>query len=423
MTDSENDSGAAASVSATAAGGWAQGKSAKVQAIGLTVLVGTWLATAYHYVLGVYYRITYPANTYLFRPEDRFHDLYNSMEYARRLLSGNSDVVPYSPLATSLMAVFGHLSNAWARTLALGVFAAFVAMFVWTQFAGGLGWRKTHRATLTFIVAAMSYPVLFVADRANEEMFVFMAIVAFVYFYLVRKSPWSGVFLGIAIAYKIFPAVLLVLILADRRWKDLAVAAATVVGSTLITALGLGIVSGLGLVGVLKGWYKTLFVGHVGYSSTLEAAQHGHSLWGLVVSSVGLLQGGDPVGLSTSAYAVFALVTFLGLVLYVCFVERTPWKRVALLIIAMVLLPYESHDYTLVHLLVPMALFVNAPRTKWDAIYALLFGLVMVPLDYAPVIAEVSTAAFAYPLLLVLMASLIIASRQRGAMSQMVGHA
>lgn len=382
-----------------------------VQIMGLTVLVGTWLATAYHYVLGVYYRIGYPANTFLFRPEDRFRDLYNSMEYARRLLNHQSDVVPYSPLATSLMSVLGHLPNSWARTLTVTSFLIVVALLVWTRFVSGLGWSRLQKAMVTFIVATMAYPVLFVADRANEEMFVFMAIVAFAHFYLVRKSPWAGVFLGFAIAYKIFPGVLLILMLADRRWRDLAITIATVVGSTLVTAFGLGIASGYGLIGVLGGWYRTLFVGHVGYSSTLEAAQHGHSLWGLIVSMAGLAQGGDPVGLSTTAYAVFALVAFLALSAYICFVERTPWKRLALLVIAMVLLPYESHDYTLVHLLVPITLFVSSRRTSWDIVYALLFGLLLIPFDYAPVIAEVSTAAFIYPAVMICIVILIISQR------------
>jgi hypothetical protein len=49
----------------------------------------------------------------------------------------------------------------------------------------------------------------------------------------------------------------------------------------------------------------------------------------------------------------------------------------------MLLLPHISADYKLLHVFIPLFLFVNSEaRSKLDALYVSLFGLLLIPKDY-----------------------------------------
>jgi hypothetical protein len=84
------------------------------------------------------------------------------------------------------------------------------------------------------------------------------------------------------------------------------------------------------------------------------------------------------------------------------------------LVVCALLLPMENHDYTLIHLFLPLALFVLAAgcgRRWW--LVALLFAVPLVPADYVyfsfqGFVYDVSTSVLVYPaaLLALLVAAL-----------------
>ena len=89
---------------------------------------------------------------------------------------------------------------------------------------------------------ALSYPVLFTLDRGNLEMVIFLLVGGMFYFVYRRESQWgAGLCLAAAIAMKVYPATLMVLLIAERRFKAAIVAAvgavALTVGSTGALAL------------------------------------------------------------------------------------------------------------------------------------------------------------------------------------------
>ncbi len=87
----------------------------------------------------------------------------------------------------------------------------------------------------------------------------------------------------------------------------------------------------------------------------------------------------------------------------VLFVEMAFWKRVALLVFAMNLLPYVSGDYKLLHIFIPLLLFVRSPeKTARDWLYCLLFHLVVDPEDYLrlPINPEAASNVFFNPLIM-----------------------
>ncbi|HET6351104.1 MAG TPA: glycosyltransferase family 87 protein [Coriobacteriia bacterium] len=388
-------------------------KNRRALLITLTVVAGTWLSSVFHYVLGIYRKYPYPLNTFLFKPGRRFDDFYGDLDRASLLLRGHSMDMPYSPFGTSLMGLFSLIPvQKIAFGLALLSFSVVVIAILWDHVATEMRGRATVVGLLvTTAIATMSYPVLFTVDRGNEEIFLFMLLAAFTYLFLKKRSSLAAVALGAAIAYKMYPGVFIVLFIADRKWKELGIAIAAAIGFEALATLALSVVSGFSVPQLLQHWYESLFVGHVGYADTLGAHQHGHSLWGVVTVAYRLVTGAFPSDPMRTAYVVFALVSFVVLSAYVIRFERTDWKRFTLLFAAMLLLPFESHDYTLVHLLIPIALFAEAELDKWDFGYALLFGLLLVPLDYVLLISTVSTSSFLYPALLVAIVCAIVYQR------------
>jgi hypothetical protein len=70
-------------------------------------------------------------------------------------------------------------------------------------------------------------------------------------------------------------------------------------------------------------------------------------------------------------------------VVYAVFVEQDLWKRVAVLVLVMLLLPPLSADYKLLLLYVPLYLFVESDKpSRLDPAYLAVFGLLLVPKSY-----------------------------------------
>jgi hypothetical protein len=82
-------------------------------------------------------------------------------------------------------------------------------------------------------------------------------------------------------------------------------------------------------------------------------------------------------------YMLFSLVYISLIALYIMFVEKIFWKQIALLVFSFNLLPYVSADYKLIHLFIPLLLFINAEeKSDHDLLYIVLFGLLMIPKAY-----------------------------------------
>ena len=65
-------------------------KEKKLNILCSIVVVGFGIAVLFHYLMGVYFKLDYPYNTFLFRSDDRFNDFFNP-------LRGSYDRDPYNP--------------------------------------------------------------------------------------------------------------------------------------------------------------------------------------------------------------------------------------------------------------------------------------------------------------------------------------
>ena len=111
-------------------------------------------------------------------------------------------------------------------------------------------------------------------------------------------------------------------------------------------------------------------------------------------------------------YSIIALVVFGFVAIYIIYKEDVFWKRVALLTISTILLPQVSFDYKLIHLFIPLMLFINYSKSsKFDIPYAVMFGLLLIPKDYYIITQDVSIAVLLNPLIMMMTACTIIYDR------------
>jgi hypothetical protein len=142
-----------------------------------------------------------------------------------------------------------------------------------------------------------------------------------------------------------------------------------------------------------------------------EGIYFGHSLFGLLKFIMLIKNKIQLTVLIFMPYLVVALTGFILISLYIIFIEKEFWKKVALLVFAMNLLPFVSGDYKLLHIFIPLFLFINnGVKTKLDYVYTILFGLLLIPKDYYhyPPIPEVTISVMLNPLIMLAITFLII---------------
>ena len=353
------------------------------------VLVGFVVAVAYNYLMGTYLERPYPFGTFLFRPNDRFGDFVrqaiNSINLDPYTSTRHGFASNYPPLTHVFLYMFTKLS------LPVAV-VAFVSLFLAGHFALGCRFFQADTRVGTFwnafVLTFLSYPVLIAVDRGNMETYVFLLLAGFVLAYRSGHFRLAAVFVGLAAAMKIFPILLAVMFLADRRYREflLALLVPAVITVACFALMGQGFEFNLfSFLNNLRSFGSLYGIG-------IEGWMFGHSLFGLVKVVLAAVAPGALVENTTAAYMpyqVVALVILVATLAHVVFVEPTLWKRLALLVICMCLLPVTSGDYKLIHLYLPLYLFIqDGSRISHDRLLAVLFGLLLIPKAYLPLFPE-----------------------------------
>jgi hypothetical protein len=392
-------------------------KQSRVRLLVTIVLVGMVTAIAAHFVATFYLDFGIPRATFLFKPSDYFNDWYNPYLYAKAFLhNGATDHSVYFPFAFFTVVAATIMPPQVGFDLLVVVFLGVVVLML-------RGWVvDCEDDTLTkvqyaFVLSVLSYPVIFVIDRGNLEMLLFVFIALFFYFLYARRSPWlAALFLGAAIAFKLYPATLLLLLLAERRFKVLGLSIAMAFGLTALGAGASGVLGHHSFMEIVR-MSTSDKAGYQQYFVYLDGGlQHGHTLWGLL-RIPGFLHGTPVTVGDTRIYTGVAAIVFLALSTYVLFYERERWKRVLFSMVPAILLPFTSGDYTLIHMYFPLVFFLNAPRTsRWDSVYVILFALLLIPVDYHYFSVEldgVSVSVVIYPIIMIALMMLAIVDRQR----------
>ncbi len=296
----------------------------------------------------------------------------------------------------------GHARFAYPPTLA-PVFEAFYALphrtsfflfcfvAVWTAL---LFWAKQlllHRlrfpgGSLVFWgCMAFCYPAAFLLDRGNFEIFVWAAVLTGVFLYVRGRFTLCGLAFGLAAAFKIYPVLLLGLLLYRRSVRAFLIGLATATSCTALSLWWSGptfLEAARGFAGGIGGFQQS-------YAGTLRFAEirYDHSLFSVV--KVLAVHTGRSFQQYSHTYYLVGAVFFGGL--YVFRIRRGPWlNHLVFLTICMILLPPVSYLYTLVHLYVPAMLLAagllgTASNIRWPgACTVLCLLLLMLPIDVYP---------------------------------------
>ena len=297
--------------------------------------------------------------------------------------------IAYPPLGAVLYAPlysFGH-----PVVFYLGIFALWLAIAIGEvrQRLIDHGIDQVTAMLFPLTLAAVSFPIEGLIQRGNTELFVWILTAVGIWAFLRDRDKMSAVLWGLAAATKLYPMILLALLLAKLRLKAFVLGLATFVVASLLSMAYMGPSMSVALRRSLRNVF-----GYQNFRAS-ELNLHGfaanHSAF-VPVRFAALVLGGAAVNL-TNLYYLFGALVFIGL--FVGRVRKMPVTNQVLVVTAfMVLLPPISYFYTLTNLYVPflmlMFLAIRAERAG-----VRIPGLMGTVLLFVPIFA--SFTIFTYP--------------------------
>ena len=393
----------------------------KIETGAHVLLTGFLLSSIYSIVLSIFFHKTYPYDTFLFRRDDVFGDYTNLV-----VISNDPYAVlrgwPNFPVLYKILSAFNLLPVKIGLFLFLSLFVIFFVYVNWKNLK-----EKSSTSTFrnVFVYSFLTYPFLIAIDRANLEIFVFMCLYFFIFYY--KKHPIAAsIALSLAIALKAFPVIFAFIFFIDKKYKYIIWTGLT---TALITFAAYATMPG-GFLLNLKLHLENLRLYNINYGLQNNGLMFGNSLLGgikfILISIKPKLA--DSIAMATfiekriEFYYVISLVFLIIVLVYIYFFEKKFWRTVTLLVFSLNLLPLVSGDYKLLHIFLPFFLFVNDDSsTKMDPVFTTLFCLLLIPKNFyhLPQINEVNLGVIANPILMLLIIMLIVLS---GMLSHFKGH-
>jgi len=360
----------------------------------LVFLMVSFLAHKYmHRYLG--FRLVFPTLDFLFNRIDRLADFYNLYNFTKALQpyqAGSS----YPPFGLALFLPFGWLvrwfdgsamASLHVRQLSYVPFAlAFVVPLCWILWHE-LRTKELPTDLFTLLVVMFSVPVAMVIERGNT---MFLSLF-FLYVFLDRlkrnrTDMVAVIALGAAIAARIYPAVFLLLLIRDRKYKQ---AAQSIGVAVALSVASFPLFQG-GIIANFRRFIQNLFAFQAGaqasavFRSDIFSLHFTSSFKALIKIPVMLLNHGRaPAGVPVDQIYVAFQVLLIVLVVWYVLREETRWKQVFLLTTLMVMVPSVSYEHNLLYFLLPLILWANdSVSERSDAWMVVLFGLLFVPKNF-----------------------------------------
>lgn len=374
----------------------------------LIIMIGFFCAVGFHYAQGVYLGEQYPRNTFLFEPHNRFTDFFFPLE-------GSHDLDPYNPEKINYIGgyfPFGYFVaflfsriQPWVLSLTILflVFIIFLLFFIKKVIYRNQSISYSEIINI-FVIAAMTYPILFALDRANFDILVFIFIALFAWYYQKGNKTIATLLLAIPIAMKGYAVVLLLIPLIDKRIRDVIITSGLVL---LLELISLALFQD----GLITEFTKMVTSFFSAYRIAFEAG----SLIRFNSSLFTFLLFLRPSLITTNwfgnTYFIASILVFLVTALLLILYHFPFWKKLMVIIILMILLPNSSADYRLIMLLIPMLFYVTSNEiSKLDFLITSLLGLIFIPKAYFLIDGDVNLGTLLNPLLLVALLFLLISS-------------
>jgi len=257
--------------------------------------------------------------------------------------------VAYPPFAALVLAGLYSATSPVLRYLQVA--GVWLAVAVWgvrrALLRFGIGRMTATLFPLTMV--AISFPILRLVHEGNVELVLWALTATGVWAYLREYDEAAAVLWGLAAAMKLYPAVLLVLLLPRGRWRALALGVAAFAGATVLALWWLGPTMGVAWRGSLQNVFG--YQGIRASEWSLRELAANHSAYTLV--KLAAMMTGVPLARLTLPYYGLGAVamgwTFFGRL------WRMPEANQLLAVTAfMVMFPPVSYFHTLVHLYAPL---------------------------------------------------------------------
>jgi len=315
---------------------------------------------------------SYPYDWPLFNPVERFSDF---TIYQHRFASFHTAAFfapPDFPFTyPAPMALLYEVFFKFAKPHCLAAFLAFIALsfFIPAMLFGRAlarrGLSRTAATAMALSTLLLSWPAWLLLDRANVEIFVWVAITLGMWAYCRRREGTAAALFGVAASLKLFPIVYLALFLNRRGLPKLLIGLLTF---TVVTLTSLWIV-GPTFSAACHGIYSGLEFIRVHYAAMFLPNDTGldHSLLGLAKTLIAIVRGNHAYRSLHTALALYLPATaILGSLLYWFRIRWLPaTNQILALCIVSILFTPLSADYTLIHLYCPFALCCFAAIDAW----------------------------------------------------------
>lgn len=345
----------------------------KVNLIRLIVVAGFVSSVFFHYIAGVYLGHGYPYSTFLYMPDERFHDFTVAFDSSKNLNPYSNKFSVYFPFTYVLIFLFTVFNWVLAYIILFGGFLVFLITALWRHLQST---EVVDRILAVFTLVIISYPVLFAFERGNFELIVFIFLGCFVFLYQNNRDNLAVILLACAIAMKVYPAVFAILFVIDRKWTQLIQTACC---AALFTALSAALLEG-GISSSIYGVQRALLFFEANFINSVHGLQHNSSIY--VPIYLSFIESGTSRYIA-KYYPLLAVIIFLCAFLYLKLTVNAFWKKIAILSFLIILLPQVSYDYKLIYVYLPLILFLGEiKQSKYDALYAVIFGLLLIPKDY-----------------------------------------
>lgn len=362
------------------------------------ILIGYIVFAIYAYIVQKVIKLPYPNGTFLFNSIDQYMDFFNVnfMVHERRpYVDYYSSYPPFALLLAwpfSLMAdyaryqyppleIVGTTAGRVSFCVFIGIFTCAMGWMIYRFLKRSGMIRHTLVRTIVSVCLIITAPYVFMVDRGNYLLVTIVCCLVFAYYYNINETI-SAIFLGIAIALKIYPLFLFLLLFIDRKWKSMGIATAVAGALSIVGLLFLdgGVWQNVREFGSallsFGGGNGTEFVNVyycVGLTSLLRLP--------FMIQNAGKVPENVPVmliyliiGTALTLWSVWSLW------------KETRYSRKMLILMAlMVFLTPNSYLYNLMYLLPAVILYIVEEKScsNWiDRGYAIMLGLLMIPKAY-----------------------------------------
>lgn len=322
-------------------------------------------------------------NNLLFCQQNQtFLDYFECIVFGRHPYEVNGS---YPPLAYLIFGFFGRFVPQEIRTegffyvrdsqmgmFSLAIFMT-ICLFLIYSFTNAYFIGNNVEKFVFGMTFLFSLPMLFLMERANIVLLVMPLTGFFLFNYdseVLYKRHFAYICLSIAAGIKIYPALLGLLIIRRRNFKEIL--------SCLIYGILIFFLPFLffdGLAGLLGFWNNLIYSlkvigGELGYGYKVNIAN--------TLAWIGCIL--DKKELMLHIANIMSIgVGLVGIVAIIFGKYEQEWKLWTIPLLMMILIPGFSFIYSLIFLIIPLLDFLNQKQQKRDNIYAILFVLVFVP--------------------------------------------